>query len=57
VYTLGTGDVVQVAPVTPGDQLDSVTLVKGLEPGTRVVIDGLQSVRPGDTVHVRMLNQ
>jgi len=57
VYTLGTSSAVQVAPVTPGEQLDSITLVKGLEPGTRVVVDGLQSVRPGDTVHVRMLNQ
>lgn len=57
VYTLGAGDVVQPTSVSPREQLDSLTLVKGLQPGARVVVDGLQSVRPGDTVHVRMLNQ
>lgn len=57
VYTLGAGDVVQATPVTAREQMDSLTLVKGLQPGARVVVDGLQSVRPGDTVHVRMHNQ
>lgn len=57
LYTLGAGDVVQVAPVIQQEQLDSLTIVKGLKPGDRVIVDGLQSIRPGDTVNVRILNQ
>lgn len=56
LYTLGDGNVVTVVSVAPTGQLDSLTLVKGLSPGARVVVDGLQSIRPGDTVNVRTRN-
>jgi membrane fusion protein (multidrug efflux system) len=52
VYTVGSGNVIQSKPVVPGSQLDSLTLVKGLQPGEKVVINGLQKARPGDTVNV-----
>lgn len=57
LYTVGEGNVVQVATIHAGEQMDSLTIVKGLPAGSRVIIDGLQSVRPGDTVNVRALNQ
>jgi len=34
--------------------VDSLMIVnKGLEPGDRVVVDGIQKVRAGDTVNIK----
>lgn len=57
LYTLGAGNVVQVRQIQQEGQLDSLTIVKGLRPQDKVIVDGLQSIRPGDTVNVQVLNQ
>jgi membrane fusion protein (multidrug efflux system) len=55
VYTLGTGNVVQPRSIQPGPITDSMMIVrKGLTAGDRVIVEGLQKVRPGDTVNVQM---
>jgi membrane fusion protein (multidrug efflux system) len=53
VYTLGAGNVVAVKRIEPEAQLDSLTIVRGLQAGDRVVVEGLQQARPGDTVNVK----
>jgi membrane fusion protein (multidrug efflux system) len=53
VYTVGSENVVQVKQVVPGPQLDSLTLIeKGLLPGDKIIVNGLQKARPGDTVRI-----
>jgi len=55
VYTVGAGNVIEARSVQVGPQMDSLTLIeKGLSPGDKVVVDGLQKARPGDTVQVNM---
>lgn len=51
VAVVGTDNKVEVRPVTPGPRVDSMWVIdKGLNPGDRVVVEGLQKVRPGMTV-------
>lgn len=53
VYTVDQHNVVGAKQVTPGPQLDSLTLIEdGLSPGDKVIIDGLQKTHPGDTVKI-----
>lgn len=55
VYVLGPGDVVQPRPIEPGPITDSMLIIrKGLSAGDKVIVEGLQKVRPGDTVNVQM---
>lgn len=54
VYTVGPGNVVEVKPVQKGALLDSLQIINsGLRPGDKVITDGLQKIRPGDTVIVK----
>jgi membrane fusion protein (multidrug efflux system) len=54
VYTLGPGNVVEAKPVQKGSLLDSLQIINsGLQPGDKVITDGLQKIRPGDTVIVK----
>jgi membrane fusion protein (multidrug efflux system) len=51
VYVVGQDNVAQVRPVTMGEREGDLWLVeKGLEPGDRVIVEGLQRVRPGAPV-------
>ena len=53
VFKVDPNNVVHSAQVVAGAQLDSLTIItKGLSPGDKVVVDGLQKVRQGDTVIV-----
>lgn len=48
VAVVGTDDKVEIRPVLPGPRVDSMWVIdKGLQPGERVVVEGLQKVRPG----------
>lgn len=51
VYVLGEDNVVTARPVTPGRALGALRVIRGgLKPTDRVVINGIQKVRPGATV-------
>jgi membrane fusion protein (multidrug efflux system) len=54
VYTVGPDNTVQVKAVTAGDRVGNSWLIeKGLAPGDRVIVEGLQKVRPGSKVSVQ----
>jgi len=51
VAVVGAGDKVEIRQVKPGPRIDSMWISEeGLNPGERVVVEGLQKVRPGMTV-------
>ncbi len=51
VAVVGADNTVEIRPVTPGPRVGSMWVIdKGLHPGERVVVEGLQKVRPGMTV-------
>ena len=51
VYVVGPDNVAQVRPVTLGERVGSLWQAEtGLESGDRVIVDGLQRVRPGAKV-------
>ncbi len=51
VAVVGAGDKVEIRPVKPGPRVGSLWVIEeGLNPGERVVVEGLQKVRPGMTV-------
>ncbi|HVI45316.1 MAG TPA: efflux RND transporter periplasmic adaptor subunit [Chitinophaga sp.] len=53
VFTLTKDNVVKPASIVPGPVTDTMMLVRsGLNAGDRVVVEGLQRIRPGDTVNV-----
>lgn len=53
VYVVGENNVVQTRAIQAGPQVDSLLIVNaGLKPGDRVVTEGLQRIKPGDTVKV-----
>lgn len=53
VYVVGPGNALQLRAVVPGPQTDTLLIIRqGLKAGDKVVIDGLQKARPGDTVNV-----
>ena len=54
VFVVGNDNVVTMKQVEDGSIIDSLTIVKGLAPGSKVVVEGLQNVQPGDTVQVAM---
>jgi membrane fusion protein (multidrug efflux system) len=48
VYVVGPDDVAQVRPVAVGERVGSLWIVEeGLQSGDRVIVEGLQRVRPG----------
>lgn len=51
VFVVGAGDKIEYRDVTLGAVADGLRIVEsGLTPGERVVVNGLQRVRPGDVV-------
>ena len=54
VYTIDNNNVVILKNIQTGATIDSLTVVKGLNAGDRVVVQGLQKIKPGDTVNVKM---
>lgn len=51
VYVVGKDNKVELREVTPGEKVESLWVIdKGLEPGDRVVVKGLQRVQPGTKV-------
>ena len=50
VYAVGEDKKVVSKTVTLGYVEDAFAVVQGIEPGTRVVVEGAQNVRPGSTV-------
>lgn len=53
VYTISKDNVVGATDIVPGPVTDTMQLVtSGLKAGDRVVVDGIQRVKPGDTVNI-----
>jgi RND family efflux transporter MFP subunit len=50
VYTVGEDKKVASRPVTIAYVEEAFAVVQGIAPGTRVVVEGAQNVRPGATV-------
>ena len=51
VTVVGTGNKAEQRPVKTGARMGELWLVEeGLEPGERIVVDGLQKARPGTVV-------
>ncbi len=51
LYVVGAGDKVEVRPVTMGERVGNRWIVEsGIEPGERIVVEGLQKVRAGAQV-------
>ena len=52
VAVVGPGDKVEIRPVQTGDRIGSLWIIeKGLSPGERVVVEGIQKVKPGIVVN------
>jgi membrane fusion protein (multidrug efflux system) len=52
VAVVGSDDKVQMRPVQPGVRVGKLWEIdSGLQPGDRVVVEGLARVKPGITVH------
>lgn len=48
VYVVGADSIVEIRPVKPANRVGSEWVIgEGLKPGDRVIVDGLQKVRPG----------
>ncbi|WP_291909263.1 efflux RND transporter periplasmic adaptor subunit [Chitinophaga sp. CB10] len=53
VMLINKDNAIQQKSIEPGPQADTMLLIKsGLNVGDRIVVDGLQKVRPGDTVNI-----
>ncbi|WP_162946453.1 efflux RND transporter periplasmic adaptor subunit [Chitinophaga barathri] len=53
-YTVDQHNVVQAVPIQKGPIVDSLMIIHtGLKSGQRIVVDGIQKVKPGDTVNVK----
>lgn len=58
VYIIGPGNIIKSKQITPGEALDSLTIVDdGLQQGDKVAVGGIVKVKPGDTVNVKMQNE
>jgi membrane fusion protein (multidrug efflux system) len=54
VVVLGAGDTVEQRIVSPAERLGSLWVIpSGLKQGERIVVDGLQKVRPGMKVSAK----
>ena len=48
VAVLGAGDAIEIRMVTPGQRIGNLWLIEeGLKAGEKIVVEGLQKVRPG----------
>ncbi|MDR6569883.1 membrane fusion protein, multidrug efflux system [Chitinophaga ginsengisegetis] len=53
VYTISKDNVVGAQDIVPGPVTDTMQLVtSGLKAGDRIVVEGIQRVKPGDTVNI-----
>lgn len=53
VYTISKDNVIGAQDIVPGPVTDTMQLVtSGLKAGDRIVVEGLQRVKPGDTVNI-----
>ncbi|WP_332003303.1 efflux RND transporter periplasmic adaptor subunit [Chitinophaga sp.] len=53
VYTISNDNVISARDIVPGPVTDTMQLVtSGLKAGDRIVVEGLQRVKPGDTVNI-----
>lgn len=53
VYTISKDNVIGARDIVPGPVTDTLQLVtSGLKAGDRIVVEGLQRVKPGDTVNI-----
>jgi len=53
VYTISKDNVIGAQDIVPGAVTDTMQLVtSGLKAGDRIVVEGLQRVKPGDTVNI-----
>ncbi len=56
VLVVGEGDKTEYREVTLGGSVDGLrTVLSGLKPGERIVVNGLQRVRPGDVVQPQVV--
>ena len=56
VAVVAPGDTIQLRPVKPGPRIGALWAIEeGLQPGERVVVEGLQKVRPGMKVQPTMI--
>ncbi|MCV0439388.1 MAG: efflux RND transporter periplasmic adaptor subunit [Hydrogenophaga sp.] len=56
VLVVGEGDKTEYRAVTLGASVDGLrTVLSGLQPGERIVVNGLQRVRPGDVVQPQIV--
>ena len=56
VLVVGEGDKTEYRDVTLGASVDGLrTVLSGLQPGERIVVNGLQRVRPGDVVQPQIV--
>lgn len=54
VAVVGAGDKVEIRPVQTGDRIGGLWIIeKGLSPGDRVIVEGVQKVKPGMVVDPR----
>ena len=52
VFTVGTDSKVLARSIVPGDRVgDRIIVTQGLKPGDRVIVEGVQKVRPGAIVN------
>jgi membrane fusion protein (multidrug efflux system) len=52
VAVVGPGDKVEIRPVQTGDRVGSLWIIeKGLNPGERVIVEGVQKVKPDMVVN------
>jgi membrane fusion protein, multidrug efflux system len=57
VMVVGAGDVVEQRLVMPAERIGSLWVIaSGLKPGERVIVEGLQKVRPGSKVSVQTVS-
>lgn len=53
-YVVDQHNVVQQRPITRGPIIDSLLVIRsGLRPGDKVVVEGIQKIKPGDTVNIK----
>ncbi len=52
VFVVNNDNVVSLKNVEDGSVIDSLTIVQGLNAGERIVVDGLQKLKQGDTVRI-----
>ncbi|HLW68815.1 MAG TPA: efflux RND transporter periplasmic adaptor subunit [Gemmataceae bacterium] len=56
VYVVGPDNKVSTRPIRPGAKYANLRVIdEGLQPGDRIVVDGLQFVRPGITVEPNLI--